>query len=100
MVIALATIPVMVLLVKSQYKQVLDGTFADEGYSWDRGQPKYKATLIWDKKGDINFLIIPFLGVIFLWACWALITISDLTWLEIWLAPKLYLLEYAAHLVK
>ena len=24
----------------------------------------------------------------------------DLTWLKIWIAPKLYLIEYAAHLIK
>lgn len=29
-----------------------------------------------------------------------LLTIGNLTWLKIWIAPKLYLLEYAASLVK
>lgn len=28
------------------------------------------------------------------------ITLLDLSWLKIWIAPKLYLIEYAAHLVK
>ena len=42
--------------------------------------------------------------VIFMAGLWCLTLIPlawvDLVWLKIWLAPKLYLIEYAAHLVK
>jgi len=41
---------------------------------------------------------------IFLFMLWLITLIPlgwlNLTWLKIWLAPKLYLIEYAAHLVK
>ncbi|WP_288500887.1 hypothetical protein [uncultured Erwinia sp.] len=42
---------------------------------------------------------------IFLFMAWLLINfipinLLDLSWLKIWIAPKLYLIEYAAHLVK
>lgn len=36
----------------------------------------------------------------FLYSVIAFVILSDLTWLKIWLAPKLYLLEYAASLIK
>ena len=37
-----------------------------------------------------------------LWLLVTLITLTllDLSWLKIWIAPKLYLIEYASHLVK
>jgi len=40
--------------------------------------------------------------VFMLWLLVTLITLTllDLSWLKIWIAPKLYLIEYAAHLVK
>jgi len=40
--------------------------------------------------------------VFMLWLLVTLITLTllDLSWLKIWIAPKLYLIEYASHLVK
>lgn len=61
---------------------------------------KYKSTLIYDSDGDIHpGSILLGLGVLF-YALFVCIAVFDLTWLQIWLAPKLYLLEYAASLVK
>ena len=60
---------------------------------------KYKATLTHDERGDIApwipVLIIPLVSI----AVIASITIN-ITWLKIWIAPKVYLIEYAASLVK
>lgn len=60
---------------------------------------KYKATLTHDERGDIApwipVLIIPLASI----AVIASITIN-ITWLKIWIAPKVYLIEYAASLVK
>lgn len=60
---------------------------------------KYKATLTHDERGDIApwipVLIIPLVSIVVI----ASITIN-ITWLKIWIAPKVYLIEYAASLVK
>ena len=60
---------------------------------------KYKATLTHDEQGVIApwipILIFPLIFMISI----ASITIN-ITWLKIWLAPKVYLIEYAASLVK
>lgn len=60
---------------------------------------KYKATLTHDERGDIApwipVLIFPLVLIIVI----AIITIN-ITWLQILIAPKVYLIEYAASLVK
>ncbi|ANZ86940.1 hypothetical protein [Citrobacter freundii] len=98
--IILATIPVVVKFVRSMMKREPDGVFDNEGYSWDRGKPKYKPTLIWQRDGDLSPFTIIFAAGCGLYVVAAFGLIIDLTWLKIWLAPKLYLIEYAASLVK
>ena len=60
---------------------------------------KYKATLTHDERGDIApwspILIVPLLTIVVI----ASSTIN-ITWLQILIAPKVYLIEYAASLVK
>lgn len=64
-----------------------------------RGEPKVKPTVFKDSDGDIEpFVIMTALLVIF--GVIVSIGIVDLDWLQILIAPKLYLLEYAAALVK
>lgn len=99
-VIALASIPLVVWFVRIQCKKQEIGTIGREGYSWEKGNPRYATTLIWDYKGELNLTIIPFSAVLFGWALFVFSTIANPTWLKIWLAPKLYLIEYAASLMK
>ena len=99
-IIAVSTIPVVFWFVKRQCKRVEVGKFENEGYSWDRGNPKYSPTMIWDSKGEISFFVAPMAVILFAWVTWVIAVVAKMTWLKIWLAPKLYLLEYAASLIK
>lgn len=56
--------------------------------------------MVWDSKGEINFLILPLAGVLIMWGLFIIATVTNMVWLKIWLAPKLYLIEYAASLIK
>ncbi|HHL2824763.1 TPA: hypothetical protein ACQ431_002994 [Citrobacter murliniae] len=96
----IVTIPIVVKFARAMFKREQDGVFDEEGYSWDKGKPKYKPTLIWERDGDLSPLTLLFGAAIGLYAAISFIVIFDMTWLKIWLAPKLYLIEYAAHLVK
>ncbi|HEB1381695.1 hypothetical protein ACE175_23245 [Escherichia albertii] len=98
--IAILTIPLVFWFMKKQYQKVEIGKFDDEGWSWDKGKPKYKPTLIWESNGEISFLILPLAAVFVLWVSFIIGAVTNMTWLKIWLAPKLYLIEYAASLVK
>ncbi|WP_031524539.1 hypothetical protein [Siccibacter colletis] len=98
--IAISTIPLILWFVKRQFQKVEIGKFSNEGYSWDRGNPKYSPTMVWDSKGELSFLIAPGAAVLCIWAVWVIGVVTKMTWLKIWLAPKLYLLEYAASLIK
>ncbi|EOC0578816.1 hypothetical protein ACI009_002755 [Cronobacter sakazakii] len=98
--IAISTIPLVFWFVKRQCRKVEVGKFGNEGYSWDRGKPKYSPTMVWDSKGELSFLIAPGAAVLFFWVLWVIAVVTKMTWLKIWLAPKLYLIEYAASLVK
>lgn len=65
--IAILTIPLVFWFMKKQCQRVETGKIGDEGYSWERGNPKYRPTMVWDSKGDINLLIMPLVGVLALW---------------------------------
>lgn len=100
-VLAIMTIYPVVRLVRRSLRRIPDGVYLrGEGYSWDEGKPKYKPGLVWDSKGDISPVVMLPVAFLALWLMWVLGSITDLTWLKIWIAPKLYLIEYAAHLVK
>lgn len=100
-IISLLSIIPLVWLILNQWKRVQCGQFGKgEGYTWDEGKPKYKPTFIWDSKGDFNVIVMPFAAIVGIWVAAVLAAITDLTWLKIWIAPKLYLIEYAAHLIK
>ncbi|HCK1924359.1 TPA: hypothetical protein N2404_003893 [Escherichia coli] len=98
--IAILTIPLIFWFMKKQCQRVETGKIGDGGYSWEKGNPKYRPTMVWDSKGDINLLIMPLVGVLILWGIYIIGAVTNMTWLKIWLAPKLYLIEYAASLVK
>jgi hypothetical protein len=59
----------------------------------------YKATLTHDERGDIApwspILIVPLVIIVAI-ACFTI----NITWLQILIAPKVYLIEYAASLIK
>lgn len=98
--VLLATAPLAVKFFRAMIKREQDGVFENEGYSWDRGKPKYKPTLVWQRDGDLSLLVIIFGFGAGLYAITVFGLIADLTWLKIWLAPKLYLIEYAASVMK
>ncbi|ECC9432863.1 hypothetical protein DPS36_20390 [Salmonella enterica subsp. enterica] len=98
--IAISTIPLVFWFVKRQCRKVEVGKFENEGYSWDRGNPKYSPTMVWDSKGELSFLIVPGAAVLLFWGLWVIAAVTKMTWLKILLAPKLYLIEYAATLIK
>lgn len=98
--IVLASLPVAIKFFKVMMRREQDGVVGDEGYSWDRGKPKYRPTLVWGRDGDISPGSIIFGAIILFYSTVAFIVLLDLTWLKILLTPKLYLLEYAASLIK
>ncbi|HCO3755888.1 TPA: hypothetical protein ACNTUM_000630 [Escherichia coli] len=99
-IFVILTIPIVVKFARGMFKRQQDGFFDNEGYSWDKGKPKYKPTLVWQRDGDLSPFTMIFAGAIGIYAVISLGVIADMTWLKIWIAPKLYLIEYAAHLVK
>lgn len=99
-IFAITSIPLVLWFMKKQLRKVPDGVIGCEGYSWDSGRTKYAETLIWDKKGEISFASFPLGVFLFIYGCTVIGVLTNLTWLKIWLAPKLYLIEYAASLVK
>ncbi|HGC0330088.1 TPA: hypothetical protein ACIY1F_004414 [Escherichia coli] len=98
--IAISTIPLVIWFMKKQYQKVEIGKFDNEGWSWEKWKPKYKQTMIWESNGEISFLILPLAAVFVLWVSFIIAVVTNMTWLKIWLAPKLYLIEYAASLIK
>ncbi|HCB4172707.1 TPA: hypothetical protein MY502_004444 [Escherichia coli] len=98
--IAISTIPLVIWFMKKQCKKVEIGKFDNEGWLWEKGKPKYKQTMIWESNGEISFLILPLAAVFVLWVSFIIAVVTNMTWLKIWLAPKLYLIEYAASLIK
>ncbi|KAA5952051.1 MULTISPECIES: hypothetical protein [unclassified Pantoea] len=97
--IAVATIPPVVLLMRKQFRRIGDGVLGDDDCSWNRGKPRYIPTLVWDKRGELSMTIMPAGAVLVIWFMWVVSTLLDLSWLKIWIAPKLYLIEYAATLM-
>ncbi|MCI3734437.1 hypothetical protein MQA00_10870 [Escherichia coli] len=98
--IAISTIPLVIWFMKKQCKKVEIGKFDNEGRSWDNGQPKYKPTMIWESDGRLSGFVLPLVAVFILWFSFIISVVANMTWLKIWLAPKLYLIEYAASLIK
>lgn len=98
--IAISTIPLVIWFMKKQCKKVEIGKLDNEGRSWDNGQPKYKPTMIWESDGRLSGFVLPLVAVFILWFSFIISVVANMTWLKIWLAPKLYLIEYAASLIK
>ncbi|HFT9412923.1 TPA: hypothetical protein ACGS6Z_004274 [Escherichia coli] len=98
--IAISTIPLVFWFMKKQYQKVEIGIFDNEGWSWEKGNPKYKPTMIWESNGRLSGFVLPLVAVFILWFSFIISVVANMTWLKIWLAPKLYLIEYAASLIK
>lgn len=57
--------------------------------------------LFYDNEGDITvFCIMSIIASIFMSLAMITLFLNNFDWLQIWIAPKLYLIEYAASLVK
>ena len=59
----------------------------------------HKVTLTHDEDGDIAPWI-PVTATVFALAALGCAVLINIDWLKIWIAPKVYLIEYAASLVK
>ena len=59
-----------------------------------------EGNLVWWDKGELNPTTVVFggMGIIALSICG--IFLINITWLKIWIAPNLYLVEYAASMIK
>lgn len=99
-VLILATLPFACKFIIKMMKRESDGVIGNDGYSWEREKTKYKPTLVWEKNGDISPVSMLFGVAVFLYSIFVFVGVADMTWLKIWIAPKLYLIEYAASLVK
>lgn len=99
-IVALLSIPCVIWFIKKQLRKVQIGTIGSEGYSWERDSPKYATTLIWDRKGELSLGVSFLVVTTVIWGLWVIAVLTNPTWLKIWLAPKLYLIEYAASLIK
>ncbi|MBJ8812670.1 hypothetical protein, partial [Citrobacter koseri] len=77
--IAISTIPLIFWFVKRQCQKVEIGKFGNEGYSWDRGNPKYSPTIVWDSKGELSFLIVPGAAVLCFWGLWVIAVVTKMT---------------------
>lgn len=60
----------------------------------------YPQTIVYDKDGDLMPTIIATVTVQAITTIICLFEMLNLTWLKIWLAPKLWLIEYASSFVK
>lgn len=92
-VIGIIVICLTVIFIRSQYRRVVEKT---DSY----GSSCYVPTMIFDNRGDVSpgciiFAIIAMAGMLT-----GGILISGLSWLQILIAPKIYLIEYAASLAK
>lgn len=63
------------------------------------GDPEYKTNLVYESHGYVHAGLLGVLAVQTVFMSTAVINFN-LDWLQIWLAPKIYLIEYAAHLAK
>lgn len=59
-----------------------------------------KPTWILDRDGEVHLGIIGVIVGSLISTCFGIAGVCNITWLQIWLAPKLFLVEYAASLVK
>lgn len=99
MLIAIATVPPVILIIRKQLCRTRDGILDDEDCSWSKGKPGYIPTLVWDKRGGLSMAVIPAGCMLASWFVWVMAILTDLSWLKIWIAPKLYIIEYAATLM-
>lgn len=65
----------------------------------DYDEGRYKETWTHNKYGELENPL-PYLLPIFVSLVCFAITSSNMAWLQIWIAPKIFLIEYAASLVK
>ncbi|ASM15097.1 TPA: hypothetical protein ACXJAC_002652 [Serratia marcescens] len=94
--LCLISIPFAVWFLKKQFTRKKIGELVKYGEKKER----YQWTLVFDSEGDASpaIMILAFFGL--LYVSFVGSVLLNMTWLKIWLAPKLYLIEYAASLVK
>lgn len=94
-ILCLISIPFAVWFLKMQFTRKKIGEFVQCGEKKER----YQWTLVFDSKGDASPAMFVLVLFVLLYASSVGSVLLNMTWLKIWLAPKLYLIEYAASLV-
>lgn len=84
----LSTYPVCRFLRNQATRKPLNNSFRD-----------YKVTMVYDSSGRQHAGVIVYILLCLAYGVFSLSALTDLTWLKIWIAPKLYLLEYGAKLI-
>ncbi|HBK4607569.1 hypothetical protein ACTVM3_07585 [Serratia nematodiphila] len=94
-ILCLISIPFAVWFLKKQFTRKKIGEFVKFGEK----KEQYQWTLVFDSEGGASpaIMILAFFGL--LYVSFVGSVLLNMTWLKIWLAPKLYLIEYAASLV-
>lgn len=92
-VLGIIVICLTMVFIRSQYRRAVEKT---DSY----GSSYYVPTMVFDNRGDVSpgciiFAVIATVGMLTGGAL-----ISGLSWLQILIAPKIYLIEYAASLAK
>lgn len=82
-----------IVFIKRQYRRSVEKT---DNY----GQVYYVPTMVFDNRGEVSpgcviFAVLALAGILT-----GVSLISGLSWLQILIAPKIYLIEYAASLAK
>ncbi|WP_213873281.1 hypothetical protein [Serratia marcescens] len=94
-ILCLISIPFAVWFLKKQFTRKKIGEFVEYGEKKER----YQWTLVFDSEGDASPAMFVLALFVLLYASFVGSVLLNMTWLKIWLAPKLYLIEYAASLV-
>ncbi len=92
----LSAIIFILVFTKALIKYSGQGELIDDTDSYNR--PRYKTTLTHDSGGDIGPHIMA--SMCLLGAIPIAFTHINLVWLQIWVAPKVWLIEYASTLIK
>lgn len=94
-ILCLISIPFTAWFLKKQFTRKKIGEFVKYGEKKER----YQWTLVFDSEGDASPAMFVLALFVLLYASFVGSVLLNMTWLKIWLAPKLYLIEYAASLV-
>lgn len=96
-IITLASVPLVIWGVR---KQLVKHQIGEQRDHWEgKTTTRYQSTLVYDKNGDISPAIMLLAVFLVGWGAIVISVVTNMDWLQIWVAPKFYLIEYAASLM-